>query len=82
MTDKKQGTSFWTKQSIQQYSNFRHNSVSKARAITLGRELSKTRTKGLRDQEKPLSGLDLYDWVDELGIKYLEDYSQEIISKK
>ena len=32
--------------------------------------------------EKPLSSLDLNDWVKELGIKNLKEYSQEIISQK
>ena len=66
---KRQWASSRKEQSIQQHPNFRRNIVIKALA------------RGLT-VKKPLPSLDLNDWVKELGIKKLEEYSQEIIFQK
>ena len=55
-------------QSIQQHPNFKRSIVAVERSTAMKSRLSKARARGLR-VEKPLSSLDLNDWVKELGIK-------------
>ena len=67
-TGKRQWASSRKEQSIQQHPDFRRNIVAAERPAAMKSRLRKARARGLA-VEKPLSSLDLNDWVKELGIK-------------